>query len=121
MSNGRALILDDSPILRWQLQQELQQLQFSVAHLKAETDPALCQAEVIFVELVQKSGNGFHILRQLISRVNCPLILISGSGRASDRYWASQSGAVAILERPVSAKTVRAVLEQAGFIVGQAE
>ena len=99
-----ALVIDDSPTLALQMQQLLQEfnIEAQVATGAAELQDAPNSFSVIFIELVQGSGNGFHMLRTLAGKVGCPLVLLTGTARKSDHAWARQAGAAAVLQRPLS-------------------
>lgn len=117
----RALILDDSPVLLRQLQQQLQQLGLHAAPLDAAVATQAgqrLQADVIFVELLQTAGNGFRLLRALARSQACPLVLLTGTGRASDRHWGLHAGAAAVLRRPVELAALRNCLHELGLACG---
>lgn len=126
----QAFILDDSPVLARHLQLQLQRLGIGAAlHTAAEADcehnaaaaaPASiqCEADVIFVEVLQACGNGFRLLRELARTRACPLVLLTGTGRASDRHWGLQAGAAAVLRRPVDEAALRVCLQELGLLPG---
>jgi CheY-like chemotaxis protein len=107
----QALILDDSPVLARHLQQLLGRLGVG-ADVQAE------DADIIFVEVLQACGNGFQLLRELARTRACPLVLLTGTGRASDRHWGLQAGAAAVLRRPVDEAALRACLQELGILPG---
>ena len=71
---------------------------------------------MIFVEVLQACGNGFQLLRELARTRACPLVLLTGTGRASDRHWGLQAGAAAVLRRPVDEAALRACLQELGLL-----
>lgn len=131
----QALILDDSPVLARHLQLQLLRLGIGAelrtgaeldnaeidngaeASVQTTTPPAI---DVIFVEVLQACGNGFQLLRELARTRACPLVLLTGTGRASDRHWGLQAGAAAVLRRPVDEAALRACLQELGLLPGAA-
>src|SRR5690606_34543336 len=113
----QALILDDSPVLARHLQALLQGLGVA-AVLQAErpADLSAIEADVIFVEVLQATGNGFQLLRELARSRACPLVLLTGTGRASDRHWGLQAGAAAVLRRPVDGRALQHCLQELGLL-----
>lgn len=126
---AQALILDDSPVLARHLQLLLERLGIgadvwtearhaqapgSGLALRAEAPPA----DVIFVEVLQACGNGFQLLRELARTRACPLVLLTGTGRASDRHWGLQAGAAAVLRRPVDEAALKVCLQELGILPG---
>jgi CheY-like chemotaxis protein len=124
----QALILDDSPVLARHLQLLLGRLGIGAevrAELPAEVPATAAQAlvqdempdefDVIFIEVLQACGNGFQLLRELARTRACPLVLLTGTGRASDRHWGLQAGAAAVLRRPVEEAALRACLQELGL------
>jgi len=129
---AQALILDDSPVLARHLQLQLQRLGIG-AEVKAQADveaklearveagtTAAAEVDVIFVEVLQACGNGFQLLRELARTRACPLVLLTGTGRASDRHWGLQAGAAVVLRRPVDEAALRACLQELGLLPGAA-
>lgn len=134
MTQPQALILDDSPVLARHLQLLLGRLGIGAevragvagdAGAAMNTDaavpePAPADVDVIFVEVLQACGNGFQLLRELARARACPLVLLTGTGRASDRHWGLQAGAAAVLRRPVDEAALRACLQELGLPGGAA-
>lgn len=113
----RALILDDSPVLARHLQQLLQGLGVAaVLHTDSSAALPAVEADVIFVEVLQATGNGFQLLRELARARACPLVLLTGTGRASDRHWGLQAGAAAVLRRPVDGRALQGCLQDLGLL-----
>lgn len=118
-----ALIINDSAILNLQLGQWLQGFGFTARSTSA-ADGVLAFGSasdgnvwppglaLILVELAQAQGNGFQLLRQLQRLTRCPLILVTGSGRAADVQWGLQAGAAAVLSRPLTSTALAACLRQ---------
>jgi CheY-like chemotaxis protein len=116
---ARALILDDSPVLARHLQQLLQGLGVSaLLHTQGVARLPEAEVDVIFVEVLQASGNGFQVLRELARARACPLVLLTGTGRASDRHWGLQAGAAAVLRRPVDTPALQCCLQELGLLSG---
>ena len=107
---GKTVIVDDSPVLVCQLQCLLQALDFDAAHCAEPAQLAGQRPAYVFVELLQLEHNGFCILRMLRGTLDCPLILISGTGRPSDLHWGRQAGATHVLTRPLQLENIREVL-----------
>jgi DNA-binding response OmpR family regulator len=114
-----ALIVDDSPFLALHLCRLLQAqgFQVRVPAEAAELGALAESAAVIFVELELFQGSGFAVTRELAARCSCPLVLLTGTGRTTDRQWGLRAGARAVLPRPVTA----AALEQLLHALGCAE
>lgn len=109
------LILDDSPVLARHLQAQLAALGHTAS---THADPAsLCgiEADLIFVELLQATGNGFQLLRTLARSHACPLVLLTGTGRSSDHHWGLHAGAAAVLRRPIEPAALRQCLQDLGL------
>jgi DNA-binding response OmpR family regulator len=108
----QALIVDDSPFLALHLSRLLAA---QGLHARVPADPgelrALApEAAVIFVELELFQGSGFEVTRELAAHCSCPLVLLTGCGRNTDLQWGLRAGASAVLPRPVTDTTLRAVL-----------
>lgn len=117
LQQPQALILDDSPVLARHLQLLLGRLGIGAVvqagHAAANQQD---EVDVIFVEVLQACGNGFQLLRELARTRACPLVLLTGTGRASDRHWGLQAGAAAVLRRPVDEAALRACLRELGVL-----
>lgn len=112
-----ALVLDDSPVLARHLQQQLRKLGLRAEAVTASAaDGPVPEADVIFVEVLQASGNGFQLLRALARTQGCPLVLLTGTGRSSDRHWGLQAGAAAVLRRPVDNAALSRCLSELGLL-----
>lgn len=116
------LIIDDSPLLSLQLGQLLQGFGFTARSTSvAEGVPAWSASlgdlwaqglALIFVELLQTHANGFQLLRHLRRCTRCPLVLLTGSGRAADVPWGLQAGAAVVLSRPLTPAALEGCLRQ---------
>lgn len=117
MTSGRlkALILDDSPVLARHLQLLLGRLGIGAEVQAAAPEATHAEVDVIFIEVLQACGNGFQLLRELARTRACPLVLLTGTGRASDRHWGLQAGAAAVIRRPVEEAALRACLQELGL------
>lgn len=116
---GVVLILDPSPLLANCLQQQLRE--FGLQARCVATVEHLCReaavAALVFIELYLPDDNGFRLCRELCSRhPACTVVLLSGSGRATDHPWGQGAGALAVLARPVAAAELQRVLQQAGVL-----
>lgn len=107
-----ALILDDSPFLALHLRTLLaaRGLQASITANAAEVRSLASGASVIFVELELFDANGFAVTRELAEDCACPLVLLTGTGRSTDRQWGLRAGARAVLPRPVTAVALERLL-----------
>jgi len=123
LSRPKVLIVDDSPALILQLQQVLQHLGVSAEAFDPDSQATTTDSGVaaIFVEVLQSRSNGFQILRKLATVFKCPLILLSGTGRASDTAWARQAGAASVLCRPITGIRLVQCLQQAGIKLAEAD
>lgn len=117
LSRPMVLIVDDSLALTLQLQQVLQQLGVTAQAFDPDSQTAAIDSGVaaIFVEVLQSRSNGFQILRKLTTAFNCPLILLSGTGRTSDAGWSRQAGAASVLCRPLTRSSLAQCLQQVGI------
>jgi DNA-binding response OmpR family regulator len=111
MSARDAVVICDSPVLSLQLCRQL------AGHgwngIVCLPDPALAipdGAKVVIIELMLSETNGFSLLRTLGRRLDLPLVLVSGTGRDSDRYWGKSAGATAVIERPLNDKKLAQLL-----------
>ena len=109
-----ALVCNDSRTLALQLCQQLEALGLNtdIAGSEAEVFAKAEASELIFIELQFSGSNGFQITRQLSGRCNCPLVLVTGTGRSSDLHWALQAGAATVLTRPVLSSALQLLLQQ---------
>lgn len=110
---GRIVILDDSPLLARQLQQEL--ARFGQAAVILPDEAALLAAApdagMAFIELHPCVGNnGFQLAREIKRSCGCAVVLLSGSGRSTDLAWGLRAGAVAVLQRPLQQAPLRMLL-----------
>lgn len=110
-AGGKAVIIDDSPVLAVQLQSLLQAQGFEAVHCSRPAELSGRPA-CIFTELLQLDNNGFRILRALREHFDCPLILVSGTGRLSDQHWGRQAGAMHVLTRPLRLQELRKILKE---------
>lgn len=111
-----ALIIDDSPFLAEHLSWLLEPLGLRGRRLEAAAALRAISAEaaVIFVELELFHGNGFGVTRELAEQCGCPLVLLTGTGRNTDRQWGLRAGASAVLPRPLTTSALRATLDKLG-------
>jgi len=117
----KALIISDSGILARHLQRMLALLDVEASFMSASSGP-LSQAagmDLVLLELQLDHANGFQLLRHLAPALSCPLVLVSGTGRASDRHWGLRAGASVVLHRPLGLRVLCQGLQQAGCPVRQ--
>lgn len=111
VSAGMVLIVDDSPVLSLQLQRQLQALGVSATPVDAAfARQHAGEAWLIFVDVQLMLANGFAVARQLAAAA-CPVVLISGTGRSTDRHWGMGTGAKAVMTRPVQLAQLQKVLD----------
>ena len=113
-----ALIVDDSPFLALHLARLLdaQGLQARIPADAAELRALAGSAAMIFVELELFAASGFEVTRELAASCNCPLVLLTGTGRTTDRQWGLRAGARAVLPRPLTAAALGRTLSMLGFV-----
>lgn len=111
-----ALIIDDSPFLALHLSRllEVNGLRAHIPKDAAELRALAPAAAVIFVELELFHASGFEVTRELAASCACPLVLLTGTGRTTDRQWGLRAGASAVLPRPVNLAALGEVLRALG-------
>lgn len=122
-STAPVLVFDDSPALAANLQQQLRDCGVA-ARCTADVDELLrgaAGAVLVFIELYLPlclpRDNGFRLCRQLRNlHPRCAVVLLSGTGRATDLPWALGAGALAVLARPFTVDQLKPVLAQAGLL-----
>jgi twitching motility two-component system response regulator PilH len=116
-----ALVVDDSPFLAAHLSRLLGAvgLQAQVATAADELKALAPKAAVVLVEVELFHASGFEVTRELAACCSCPLILLTGTGRNTDRQWALRAGASAVLPRPVTAASLFAALSRLGVTGAQ--
>ena len=97
-----AVIFEDSATLALQLRRLLEALGFAVQVCDPSTMnlPLQPMPTLICVELLGNNSNGFKLLRELALHHACPRVLVTASGRDTDRHWGLRAGATAVLARP---------------------
>jgi DNA-binding response OmpR family regulator len=102
MTKRIAVLVLDSAVLRAQLRQWLLGWGYDVIAASAVTELAtLGEAPtVVIAELITAHSNGFKVLRHCAAHYQCLQLLLSGSGRSTDRYWGLNAGATDVLVRP---------------------
>jgi DNA-binding response OmpR family regulator len=65
---------------------------------------------LILVELVLGCETGFGAVRRLRECGACPLVILSGTGRASDEAWGLDAGAIRVLSYPLRVESLRELL-----------
>lgn len=111
-----ALIINDSMILARHLQGMLALLDVQASIMSARSDllAEAAKMDLVFLELQLDHANGFQLLRALVAVTTCPLVLVSGTGRASDQCWGLRAGAAAVLQRPLDLQKLCQGLQQVG-------
>lgn len=114
----KVLVVNDSPLLAAELQQMLAGLGLEAVTLhEPELAPALAvDAAAVFIEIQLLHDNGFQVARRVRAAAGCPVVLLSGSGRATDVEWAVRAGASAVLARPLLLEALHWTLEQIGVL-----
>ncbi len=116
MARPQALVVDDSPFLALHLSRLLTALGLE-ARIAADAGglgELAGGAAVIFIELELFDANGFEVTRDLAAQCACPLVLLTGTGRNTDRQWGLRAGASAVMTRPVTEAALRATLGALG-------
>lgn len=117
------LVVDDSPIARKML----------IRSLPAEWDIEITQAsngfealaayragkvDVMFLDLTMPEMDGYQVLETLRSEdLNCLVIVVSADVQERAKERALQLGAIAFIQKPVSAVGLSEVLKQYGMLV----
>ncbi len=111
------LIVDDSKAIRFLLRQALEQLGHTIlaeakngmeaiAHFKSFTP------EVVTLDLVMPGENGLNVLKE-IKKIspNANVILITSAATVEVQKEAAKEGALAILHKPFTQKTIEQALK----------
>ncbi len=117
------LVVDDSPIARKML----------IRALPAEWDVEIAQAtnglealaayragkvDVMFLDLTMPEMDGYEVLETLRREdMNCLVIVVSADVQEGARERIRQIGAIAFIQKPVSALGLADVLKQYGILV----
>ncbi|MEM7255118.1 MAG: response regulator [Pseudomonadota bacterium] len=113
------LVVDDSPTQLAGLVRPLRDAGFAVLCAQS-ADDALDLAErfqpdVIFMDIIMPSMDGYQATRQLMrqaSTAHIPVVMITSKNQPSDRVWGLRQGAVAYLTKPVDEPLLVAVAER---------
>jgi len=106
----RALVVDDSPSVRKQIELELDLFNVdvdfaeSVADAMAQLDKN--QYDVVFLDVVLPDGDGFRICRSIKTGNNKPtVIMLTGKASPADKIKGTMAGCDAYLVKPVGRMT----------------
>lgn len=109
-SRPRALVVDDSPSVRKQIELELDLFNVDVDFAESATDAhAKLDAQhydVAFLDVVLPDGDGFRICRSIKSGGSATkVIMLTGKATAADKIKGSMAGCDAYLVKPVGRMT----------------
>jgi two-component system KDP operon response regulator KdpE len=104
MSNERVLIVDDEPQIRRALRTALEGHGYQVAVAEDATSAfatiGTWAPDVMVLDLVMPTVDGFDVLRQTSTLSNLPVILLSARGQEQDKVRALDLGADDYLTKP---------------------
>jgi len=104
----RAFLIEDSPLLRSQVTELLEELApITVVGVAEDESGALDwlaqdanQCEVAVVDIFLKRGNGLMVLQQAVTlRPNVHFLVLSNAATADVRRWCDQLGARAVFDK----------------------
>ena len=117
----RTLIVDDEPVARTVLREELEQ--FDEVQIVGEADTgftalqmiAASSPDLVFLDLQMPGMGGFEVIKNLREGANLPVIVIV---TAYDRYaiQAFEAGAIDYLLKPVRQERLAQAIERAGSV-----
>jgi two-component system chemotaxis response regulator CheY len=119
------LVVDDSPLARKMVIRSLPpqwDVQITEAGNGTEALAAYRagKAEVIFLDLTMPEMDGFAVLEALRKEdLNCLVIVVSADIQPLAQARVMQLGAVAFIQKPVSAERVEAALRKYGLDLGR--
>ena len=115
---AQILIVDDEPAIRESLAFALRRDGFAIAEagsLREAADAAL-QVDLVLLDLVLPDGNGLDFLRELRTKSDVPVIVLTSRDEETDRVVGLEMGADDYVVKPFSprevAARVRAVLRR---------
>lgn len=120
----RALIVDDEPIARQVLREELEQFEEIAIAGEAGSGPealTMIEAEapaLVFLDLQMPGMNGFEVVRKIGAEGSVPVFIVV---TAYDQYaiQAFESGAVDYLLKPVRSERLAAAIEKAKRVLAR--
>lgn len=119
-SPGRILVVDDEPSVRKLLKECLTAEGFDVIEAKDGTDMHVCLdkhvVDLITLDLKLGGDDGLTLAREIRSKRNVPIVIITGKGKAIDRVVGLELGADDYISKPFNVREVvarvRAVLRR---------
>jgi DNA-binding response OmpR family regulator len=121
VTQARVLVVDDEPVVCDVLTRYLEREGFEV-DTAADGDDALARFEathpdLVVLDLMLPRRDGFAVFREIRSRSESPVIMLTARGEVTDRIVGLQTGADDYISKPFSpsevAARVRAVLRRA--------
>jgi two-component system KDP operon response regulator KdpE len=104
MSDGRVLIVDDEPQIRRALRTALEGHGYQVVVAEDATTALAAVSswspDVVVLDLVMPTVDGFEVLRQTRTWSNVPIIVLSARGQEQDKVRALDLGADDYLTKP---------------------
>jgi DNA-binding response OmpR family regulator len=121
VNQARVLVVDDEPVVCDVLTRYLEREGFEV-DIAADGDDALARFEathpdLVVLDLMLPRRDGFEVFREIRSRSESPVIMLTARGEVTDRIVGLETGADDYISKPFSpsevAARVRAVLRRA--------
>ena len=121
VTQARVLVVDDEPVVCDVLARYLERDGFEV-DTAADGDDALARFEatrpdLVVLDLMLPRRDGFEVFREIRSRSESPVIMLTARGEVTDRVVGLETGADDYISKPFSpsevAARVRAVLRRA--------
>jgi CheY-like chemotaxis protein len=108
MTRSRVLVIDDDHEILQVFGEDLRAAGYSVSTAR-DGESALASVEeqrpdVIVCDVIMPGMNGFQFCRKLNNSPetsHIPVLLMSGKVDPADKFWAQETGAVALLRKPV--------------------
>ncbi len=109
---ARILLIDDSPLQLLCMSRILQGLQHEVicydASQKALEFSSREEIDLVMIELLMHTGNGFEVGLQMRETGYPSVFLFTGVYRETDEIWAQALGLAGVIARPVSPPQLQA-------------
>ena len=116
------LIVDDSKAIRFLLRKALEQLGHTIVAEAKNGLEAIAQfknmkPELITLDLVMPGENGINVLKEIrkLSPI-AQVILVTSAATAEVQREAAKEGAIAVLHKPFTQKTIEQVLKPLGKV-----